>query len=121
MNIQDYKNLLTSDNLRDKLEKIFRTLVKEDTYKIYVKCQALLEYINIQFLAKKYNIFLEDSDIVNIIKEYRKVDKYLFEKMVSINAIYNIFADNPSMEDSEYLLFQIDDIYRYIKDNCVEI
>lgn len=121
MKIQEYKNLLTSDNLRDKLEKIFKTIEKEDTYKIYVKCQALLEYINIQFLSKKYNIFLNNSDIVNIIKEYQKVDKYLFDKMVNINAIYNIFADNPSIEDAEYLLYQIDDIYSHMRENCVEV
>ena len=43
-----------------------------------------------------------------------------YKKMYTWRA-YNIIADSPSMEDAEYLLFQIDDVYGYMKENCVKI
>lgn len=116
-NINEFKNLLCSTNLKTKFKKIYRTFEKEDTFNIYIKCRAFLEYINISFLANNFKIYLNNSNIMNIIYEYNKIDKRLCHEMISINAIYEQFADNPDIDDIDYLLCRINNIYRYMMYN----
>ena len=112
--IENFKYLLSSQNLKTKLEKIYKTFEKESDFNIYSKCQAYLEYINITFLANNFKIYLSNSNIMNIIQEYMKIDNRLCNEMLSINAIYEEFADNPDLDDIEYLLFRINNIYGYM-------
>lgn len=115
MEIQDFKNIISNNNLKDKLEKILKTLNKDSNHKIYTKCQAFLEYINICLLSNFFNIFLSDYNIMNIIKEYKTKDTELFEQMVSINSLYNIIDNDTTYEDIYELLLRIDYIYGYIE------
>lgn len=112
--IENFKYLLSSQNLKTKLEKIYKTFEKESDFNIYAKCQAYLEYINISFLANNFKIYLSNSNIMNIIQEYMKIDERLCNEMLSINTIYEEFADNPDLDDIEYLLFRINNIYGYM-------
>ena len=121
MEVEDFKNIALNNNLKDKLEKIIKTLTKDSNYKVYTKCQALLEYINICLLSNFFKVYLSDYNIMRIIKEYKTKDKELFEQMVSINAIYNITNTDATYDDIYELLLRTDYIYGYIEDKYGKI
>ena len=121
MKVEDFKNISLNNNLKDKLNKIIKTLNKEEEYKVYEKCQALLEYINICLLSNFFKVYLVDYNIMRIIKEYKNKDKELFEQMVSINAIYNIINTDATYDDIYDLLLRIDYIYGYIENKYGKI
>lgn len=112
MKIQDFRNLSLNENLREKLNKIILEMDEDDLEKTYIRCQALLEFINIFLLEKKLNIKMQDYNITRICNEYKKIDEELFNQMISINSKYNtVFENGIRVEDIEYLLSKIDYIY----------
>ena len=107
------EHLYKNEKLKEKVEKILKENKNDE--KTYVRCAALLEYINVRLLRDHLKVKLPDFDIVRIMKEYNKHDKKLFELMVGINGEYNTVDLNNLDED--YIinfLNDIDFIYGYI-------
>lgn len=110
-----YNNILKYDKLKKMLEKVNEYVDKEEYKEAYFKVAALIEYININILIRKFSVKLEDTSITNIIKEYAKKDETLYEIMVGINAEYNaIDIDKVDLSDIEYLVEEADYITEYV-------
>ena len=110
-----YNNILKYDKLKKMLEKINEYVDKEEYKEAYFKVAALIEYININILIRKFSVKLEDTSITNIIKEYARKDETLYEIMIGINAEYNaIDIDKVDLSDIEYLVEEADYITEYV-------
>ncbi len=110
-----YNNILKYDKLKKMLEKVNEYVDKEEYKEAYFKVAALIEYININILIRKFSVKLEDTSITNIIKEYAKKDETLYEIMIGINAEYNaIDIDKVDLSDIEYLVEEADYITEYV-------
>ena len=110
-----YNNILKYDKLKKMLEKVNEYVDKEEYKEAYFKVAALIEYININILIRKFSVKLEDTSITNIIKEYVKKDETLYEIMIGINAEYNaIDIDKVDLSDIEYLVEEADYITEYV-------
>ena len=91
MIISECNTLLKDDFLRDKTEKILKKIEEDDIETAYKTAQLLINYINMDFLEKKYNIIkLEDSQMLNILKIYLTREEELFRKNNRINNIFSI-------------------------------
>lgn len=108
----NFQNIMKNNELNNKIQKI----ISEKNYeKAYIECQICLEKINIDLLVNKMKIEMTDYDIARIIQEYAKIDKELYEQMISVNGMYNMVDQlEKHEEDVEYILAKIDDIYGYI-------
>ena len=110
-----YNNILKYDKLKKMLEKVNEYVDKEEYKEAYFKVAALIEYININILIRKFSVKLEDTSITNIIKEYARKDETLYEIMIGINAEYNaIDIDKVDLSDIEYLVEEADYITEYV-------
>ena len=118
MIISECNTLLKDDFLRDKTEKILKKIEEDDIETAYKTAQLLINYINMDFLEKKYNIIkLEDSQMLNILKIYLTREEELFRKNNRINNIYiNVSERKPWKEDVIGLLYDAEDICRYKKE-----
>lgn len=119
MKLEDFENLSQNNKLKEKVEQLLNV---KDYEKQYRMCQVILEYINVYFLTQKLKIEMKDFDIIRISKEYQKIDEELFNQIVKINALYNMFDENEVNEDDvEELLYDIDYIYGIIKNKHGDI
>lgn len=111
-------NILTYDKLKNMLDKVYEYAEDGQYKEAYYKAAALIEYININILIKKFNVKLIDSSIGNITKEYSKKDRKLFEIMVSLASEYStIDIDRVDKSDVEYLVSEADYITKYATEN----
>lgn len=118
MVISECSTLLKDDFLRDKVEKISNKIEENDIETAYKTAQLLINYINMDFLQKKYNIIkLEDSQMSNILKIYLTREEELFRKNNYINNIYiDVSERRPCKEDVIELLYVAEDICRSKKE-----
>lgn len=118
MVISECSTLLKDDFLRDKVEKISNKIEENDIETAYKTAQLLINYINMDFLQKKYNIIkLEDSQMSNILKIYLTREEELFRKNNYINNIYiDVSERRPCKEDVIELLYATEDICRSKKE-----
>ena len=108
-------SILKYDKLKKMLNKVKEYIDKKEYKEAYFKVAALIEYININILIRKFSVKLEDTSITNIIKEYAKKDETLYEIMIGINAEYNaIDIDKVDLSDIEYLVEEADYITEYV-------
>ena len=116
-------NLEKNKYLNEKIQMINKKINELDLKDAYFKTAAILEYINIKYIKKKYKIDMSNSSVIRIIKFYIDTDKKLYDNMININAEYNQIDENNIMiEDIEYLISIIDSIYEYMtKDSGVFI
>lgn len=116
-------NLEKNKYLNEKIQMINKKINELDLKDAYFKTAAILEYINIKYIKKKYKIDMSNSSVIRIIKFYKDTDKKLYDNMININAEYNQIDENNIMiEDIEYLISIIDSIYEYMtKDSGVFI
>ncbi len=118
MIISECSTLLNDDFLRDKVEKISNKIEENDIETAYKTAQLLINYINMDFLQKKYNIIkLEDSQMSNILKIYLTREEELFRKNNYINNIYiDVSERKPCKEDVIGVLYAAEDICRCKKE-----
>lgn len=104
--------------LKGKIEKILGKLEEGDIDTAYKSIQLLINYINMDFLEKKYNIVkLKDSQMINILYLYKNREKDLFAKNNNINNTYiSVSERKPWKEDVIGLLYDAEDICRYKKE-----
>lgn len=111
-------NILKYDKLKKMLDKVYEYVSKKEYKEAYYKAAALIEYININILMKKFNVKLVDSSIANIAKEYSKKDKTLFEVVASLIGEYNVIdIEQVDISDVEYLVSEADYITKYATEN----
>lgn len=107
-------NILKYDKFSKMLSKIYEYVEKKDYKEAYYKCAALIEFININILIRKFNVKLEDTTVANIMREYSNKDKVLFSKMVDLIDEYStIDMDVVDVSDIEYLVSEADYILGY--------
>lgn len=118
MKITELKNISENDFFKDKVEIILEVLEENDIEKAYEATQLLINYINMDFLEKKYNIVnLKDSQMCNILKIYSVREKELFDKNNKINNVYlRVSERKPWKEDVIGLLYDAEYICRYKKE-----
>ena len=108
-------NIMMYDKLKNMLNKVDICIEKKEYKEAYFKAAALVEYININVIIRKFNVKLEDTSITNVIKEYTKKDKTLCEIMMGINTEYStINMENVSLTDIEYLIEEADYMVKYV-------
>jgi len=109
----EIKHLYKNNGLKEKVDRILKENKNDE--KTYIRCAALLEYINVRLLRDHLKVELPDFNIVRIMSEYNKIDKKLFELMVGVNGDYNtVDFENLTEDDIINLLYDIDFIYGYI-------
>lgn len=119
MKLENFENLSQNNKLKEKVEQLLNI---KDYEKQYRMCQVILEYINVYFLTQKLKIEMKDFNIMRILKEYQKIDEELFNQMVKINALYEMFDEDGVKEDDiEELLYDTDYIYGIIKNKYGDI
>lgn len=107
-------NILKYDKSKKMLDKIYEYIEKNEYKEAYYKAAALIEFININILMRKFNVKLEDSSVSNIMKEYSKRDEVLFGVMTGLIREYStIDIDSIEMSDVEYLVSEADYILKY--------
>ena len=112
--LEELENIMKNEYVKDKVEVILQDF-KKDNEKVYLRAQALLEFLNVKILTKHFKMELPDFDIIRIAEIYRNVDKDLFEIMVSVNGEYNIVNTSEiSDRDSVTLLYNIDSVVEII-------
>ncbi len=118
MVMNEYKVMMADEFLRDKLEKIWKKLEQNDIQTAYETTQLLINYINIDFLRKKYNIIkLQDSQMRNIINLYRDREEFLYRKNNNINNVYiDVSERKPYKVDVINLLYDAEEICNYKKE-----
>lgn len=118
MIISECSILLGDEFLRDKVKKISNKIQENDIETAYKTAQLLINYINMDFLQKKYNIIkLEDSQMSYILKIYMTREEELFRKNNYINNIYiDVSERMPFKEDVIALLYAAEDICRNKKE-----
>lgn len=106
--LEELENIMKNEYIKDKVETLLIDFPK-DNNKVYLRAQALLEFINVKIITKQFKMELPDFDIIRITEIYRNVDKELFEEMVSVNGEYNIVnSDEVYDKDVVTLLYHID-------------
>lgn len=118
MDIRTLSNIAKNKYLKEKVEKIIieiNNIQNCNNMEIYIQCQILLEFINACLLAQKFGVRIQQYDLIKIIEQYQKIDKNLFEELLSINCELEINQDIEK-QDIEYLLHRIDYIYGYIEE-----
>ena len=119
--MNEYKFLMNNEFTKDKLEKILKKIEENDLETAYKTIQLLINYINLNFLEKKYNIIkLKDSQMLKIMQIYYEKEQNLYEKNKSINDEYisaseeGIYKENllDLLEDAEDLCKYIKEIYK---------
>ena len=112
--LEELENIMKNEYVKDKVEVILHDF-KKDNEKVYLRAQALLEFLNVKILTKHFKMELPDFDIIRIAEIYRNVDKDLFEIMVSVNGEYNIVNTSEiSDRDIVTLLYNIDSVVEII-------
>ena len=112
MNLE-IEHLYKNEYLKEKLNKILSENKNDE--KTYIRCAALLEYINVKFLRDHLKRNLPDFGIVRIMNEYKKIDKNLLNLMVGVNSDYDtVDLKNLKEDDIINLIYNIDFIYGYI-------
>lgn len=118
--LNDLSNLINNNSFTEKLSLIDK-LVELKKYKdAYFKLAVILEFINLSFSIKVLNIDLKNSTIITFCNTYLKYDEKLANKMLAINAEYNLVSGDTSsinIDDVEYLAASIYDIYEYMITN----
>lgn len=118
--LNDLSNLINNNSFTEKLSLIDK-LVELKKYKdAYFKLAVILEFINLSFSIKVLNIDLKNSTIITFCNTYLKYDEKLANKMLAINAEYNLTSEDISsigIDDVEYLAASIYDIYEYMITN----
>ena len=117
---EDLENMTKNQYLKPKLEVLLN--IQNDIEKQYRMAQAILEYINVNYITVVLKRKLEDYNIMKIMDNYAELDEEIFEQMVAINALYNqMDQEEYNKEDIEYLLLKIDYIYELLKNKYGEI
>ena len=112
--LEELENIMKNEYVKDKVEVILQDF-KKDNEKVYLRAQALLEFLNVKILTKHFKMELPDFDIIRIAEIYRNFDKDLFEIMVSVNGEYNIVNTSEiSDRDIVTLLYNIDSVVEII-------
>lgn len=112
--LEELENIMKNEYVKDKVEVILQDF-KKDNEKVYLRAQALLEFLNVKILTKHFKMELPDFDIIRIAEIYRNIDKDLFEIMVSVNGEYNIVNTSEiSDRDIVTLLYNIDSVVEII-------
>ncbi len=120
--IEELENIVKHDKTRAKAEEILKDFHSHANEDIYMKAQALLEWINVQILTKHFKIELPDFDMIRIAEAYRKVDMDLFNEMVSVNGEYNaVDMQNVLDADVAILFCHIDTLVQFVLEKCPEI
>lgn len=118
--LNDLSNLINNNSFTEKLSLIDK-LVELKKYKdAYFKLAVILEFINLSFSIKVLNVNLKNSTIITFCNTYLKYDEKLANKMLAINAEYNLVSGDTSsinIDDVEYLAASIYDIYEYMITN----
>ena len=113
-------NLINNNSFTEKLSLIDK-LVELKKYKdAYFKLAVILEFINLSFSIKVLNVNLKNSTPITFCNTYLKYDEKLANKMLAINAEYNLTSEDISsigINDVEYLAASIYDIYEYMITN----
>ena len=119
MDIEEFKALKEDEFFGEKIEKILEKLEDGDIEIAYKSAQLLINYINMDFLEKKYNIIkLNDSQMRNIIRLYYEREENLYKKNMFINSMYLDIAERePYKLDIIMLLSRAEDLYCYKKEN----
>ena len=118
MDMKNLNNINKSAYLTEKVGKIIKDLESIKDYEIqdlYKDCQVLLDFINAFLLAQKFNIKIENYDMVKIINEYVNIDQNLLEEMTTIVGENNTI-ENITVKDVEFLINKIDHIYGYMQE-----
>ena len=68
-------NLEKNKYLNEKIQMINKKINELDLKDAYFKTAAILEYINIKYIKKKYKIDMYNSSVIRIIKFYKDTDK----------------------------------------------
>lgn len=109
------ENLEKNKYLKEKLLYVYGLIEKQEYKQAYYKVAAILEYINIKYIRKKFNMDMPNSTVINIINTYKDIDEKLFKEMLNINAEYNqIDTNDITIDDVEYLAGTVDSIYEYM-------
>lgn len=109
------ENLEKNKYLKEKLLHVYGLIEKQEYKQAYYKVAAILEYINIKYIRKKFNMDMPNSTVINIINTYKDRDEKLFKEMLNINAEYNqIDTNDITIDDVEYLAGTVDSIYEYM-------
>lgn len=118
MDIKELKVLRENDFSKDKLQKILEKLEEGELEIAYKLTQLLINYINMDFLEKKYNIVkLNDSHMRNIIRLYFEREDNLYRKNMFINDMYLDIAERKLYElDITMLLSRAEDLCCYKKE-----
>lgn len=118
MDVKELKVLRENDFFREKLEKILEKLEEGDLEIAYKLTQLLINYINMDFLEKKYNIIkLNDSQMRNILRLYFEKEENLYRKNMFINSMYLDIAERVLYKlDIIMLLSKAEDLCCYKKE-----
>lgn len=116
--MNEYIFLMDNEFTRDKLEKILKKIEENDLETSYKTIQLLINYINLNFIKKIYNVVnLKDTQMLKIMQIYYQKEPKLYEKNKSINNLYiNISERDVYKEDIIELLEDAEDLCRYIKE-----
>lgn len=116
--INEFKVMVENEFLKDKLEKILKELESGNFEIAYKSTQLLINYINMDFLEKKYNIVkLKDSQMRNIVRLYFEREENLYRKNMNINSMYIDIAEREIYKnDVISLLYKAEEICQYKKE-----
>ena len=63
--LEELENIVKNEYVKDKVEVILQDF-KKDNEKVYLRAQALLEFLNVKILTKHFKMELPDFDIIRI-------------------------------------------------------
>lgn len=118
--LNDLSNLINNNSITEKLNLIDKLVELKEYKEAYFKLAVILEFINISFSIKILNVDLKNSTIITFCNIYLKYDEKLANKMIAVNADYNLASEDISsinIDDVEYLAATIYDIYEYMITN----
>lgn len=113
----DLSTLLNNDGLTKKLKLIDKLITLKRYKDAYFKLAVILEYINVLFVNRVLKINLNNSKVITFCNIYLNYDEKLANKMIAINAEYNLVSEDISsinIDDVEFLAANIYDIYDYM-------
>ncbi len=113
----DLSTLLNNDGLTKKLKLIDKLITLKRYKDAYFKLAVILEYINVLFVNRVLKINMDNSKVITFCKIYLNYDEKLANKMIAVNAEYNLVSEDISsinIDDVEFLAANIYDIYDYM-------
>lgn len=116
MKIKGLDYMMKNNFLREYLMKIEYFLNDNDYQKAYQTSQLLMNYVNLEFIKKKYDMTPKVSETVELIKIYMEKEPHLAELLVRVNDKY-IFCSEKDIEkeDVQEVLEILEEIYEYME------